>query len=53
MMQNGRITLAVGLELLLEGPGLEASQDLRVGAFSLAIASGVRHLSVAALRSQG
>ena len=38
-----------GLELLLEGPGLEASQDLRVYAFSLAIAPGVRHRSVADL----
>ena len=43
---------AAGLELLLEGPGLEASQDLRVGAFSLAIAPGVRHRSVADLRSK-
>ena len=32
---------AVGLELLLEGPGLEALQDLRVGVFGLAIAPGV------------
>ena len=43
---------ATGLELLLEGPGLEAPQDLRVGAFSLAIAPGVRHRSVADLRSK-
>ena len=43
---------AAGLELLLEGPGLEASQDLRVGAFSLAIAPGVRHRSVVDLRSK-
>ena len=34
---------AAGLELLLEGPGLEASQDLHVGPFSLAIAPGMRH----------
>ena len=33
--------LAAGLELLLEGPGLEASQDLCVGAFGLAVALGV------------
>ena len=32
---------AAGLELLLEGPCLEASQDLRVGALSLAVAPGV------------
>ena len=43
---------AAGLELLLEGPGLEASQDLCVGAFGLAIAPGVRHQSVADLRSK-
>ena len=43
---------AVGLELLLEGPGLEASQDLRVGAFGLTIAPGVRHRSLADLRSK-
>ena len=34
---------AAGLQLLLEGPGLEAPQDLRVGMFGLAIAPGVRH----------
>ena len=34
---------AAGLELLLEGPGLEASQDLCVGALGLAIAPGVCH----------
>ena len=34
---------AASLKLLLEGPGLEASQDLCVGALSLAIAPGVRH----------
>ena len=43
---------AAGLELLLEGPGLEASQDLRVGAFGLTIAPGVRHRSIANLRSK-
>ena len=43
---------AAGLELILEGPGLEASQDLRVGAFSLAIAPGVRHRSIADLCSK-
>ena len=43
---------AAGFELLLEGPGLEASQDLCVGAFGLAIAPGVRHRSVADLCSK-
>ena len=43
---------ATGLELLLEGPSLEAPQDLRVGAFGLTIAPGVRHRSVADLRSK-
>ena len=43
---------AAGLELLLEGPGLEAPQDLCVGTFSLAIAPGARHQSVADLRSK-
>lgn len=43
---------ATGLELLLEGPGLEASQDLRVGAFNLTIPPGVHHRSVADLRSK-
>ena len=43
---------AVGLQLLLEGPGLEAPQDLRVGSLGLAVASGVRHRSVAYLRSK-
>ena len=42
---------AAGLELLLEGPGLEAPQGLCVGAFGLAIAPGVCHRSVANLRS--
>ena len=40
-----------GLELLLEGPSLEASQDLRVGTFGLAIAPGVRYRSIADLCS--
>ena len=35
--------LAAGLQLLLEGPSLEAAQDRRVGAFGLTIAPGVRH----------
>ena len=43
---------AAGLELLLEGPGLEASQDPCVGAFGLAIAPGVCHRSVVDLRSK-
>ena len=43
---------AVGLELLLEGPGLEAPQHFHVGAFGLAIAPGVRHGSVADMRSK-
>ena len=43
---------AAGLQLLLEGPGLEAPQDLRVGAFGLAIAPGVCYQSVADLRSK-
>ena len=43
---------AAGLQLLLEGPGLEAPQDLHVGAFGLTIAPGVRHRSVADLRSK-
>ena len=34
---------ATGLELLLEGPCLEAPQDLGVGALSLAVASGGCH----------
>ena len=34
---------AAGLELLLEGPCLEASQDFRVGMLSLAVAPGVCH----------
>ena len=42
---------AAGLQLLLEGPSLEAPQDLRVGALSLTIAPGVGHLSIADLRS--
>ena len=43
---------AACLELLLEGPGLEAPQDLCVGAFGLTIAPGVCHRSVADLRSK-
>ena len=43
---------AAGLELLLEGPGLEAPQDLCVGLLGLAVASVVRHRSVAYLRSK-
>ena len=43
---------AAGLELLLEGPGLEAPQDLCVGAFGLTIAPWVCHRSVADLRSK-
>ena len=47
-----RATPAVGLQLLLEGPGLEAPQDLCVGALSLTIAPGVGHRSVADLCSK-
>src|SRR3954466_4255061 len=36
-------TSAAGLQLLLECPGLEAPQDLRVGSFGLAVASRVCH----------
>ena len=43
---------AAGLELLLEGPGLEAPQDLCVGAFGLTIAPGVCHRGVADLHSK-
>src|SRR3954470_11670294 len=43
-------TSAASLQLLLECPGLEASQDLRVGSFGLPIASRVCHRSVAYLR---
>ena len=43
---------SAGLELLLEGPGLEASQDLCVGAFGLTIAPVVCHRHVADLRSK-
>ena len=45
-------TFAIGLQLLLEHPGLEAPQELCVGSLGLAIASGVRHRSVAYLRSK-
>ena len=41
---------AIGLQLLLEGPGLEAPQDLRVSAFGLTITPGVGHRSVAEIR---
>ena len=43
-------TSAAGFQLLLERPGLEAPQDLCVGSLGLAVASGVRHRSVAYLR---
>ena len=43
---------AAGLQLLLEGPGLEAPQDLRVSAFSLTITPGVGHRSIADVRSK-
>ena len=43
---------AAGLELRLEGPSLEASQDLRVGVFGLAIAPRMCHRSIADLRSK-
>ena len=43
---------AAGLQLLLEGPGLESPQDLSIGALSLTIAPGVGHRSVADLRSK-
>ena len=43
---------AAGFELLLEGSGLEAPQDLYVGAFGLAIAPRVCHGSVADLHSK-
>ena len=45
-------TPVAGLQLLLEGPGLETPQDLSVGAFGLTIALGVGHRSVADLRSK-
>src|SRR3954462_1691042 len=45
-------TSAAGLQLLLERPGLEAPQDLRVGSFGLAVTSWVRHRSVTYLRSK-
>ena len=43
---------ATGLQLILEGSGLEAPQDLRVSTFGLTIAPGVGHRSVADLRSK-
>src|SRR3954462_1755807 len=45
-------TSAAGLQLLLERPGLEAPQDLCVGSLGLAVASGVRHRSIAYLCSK-
>ena len=46
------LSSSAGFELLLKGPGLEAPQDLRVGALGLAIAPGVRYRGVANLRSK-
>ena len=43
---------AACLQLLLEGPSLEASQDLSVGALGLTIALGVGYRSVADLCSK-
>ena len=43
---------AAGLQLLLEGPGLEAPQDLRVSMLGLTVTPGVGHRSVADLRSK-
>ena len=43
---------AACLKLLIEGPLFEASQDLRIGALGLAIASGVCYRSIANLRSK-
>ena len=43
---------AAGLQLLLEGPGLEAPQDLCVGSLGLTVAAQVRHRSVAYLHSK-
>lgn len=43
---------AASLQLFLEGPGIEAPQDLRVSMFGLAIAPRVGHRSVADLRSK-
>ena len=43
---------AAGLQLLLEGSGLENPKDLHVCAVGLAVAPGVRHRSVAYLRSK-
>src|SRR4051812_25767570 len=45
-------TSAARLQLLLECTCIEAPQDLRVGSFGLAVASRVRHQSVAYLRSK-
>ena len=41
-----------GLQLLIEGPGLEAPQDLRVSTLDLTVTPGVGHRSVADLRSK-
>ena len=43
---------SAGLQLLLEGPGLEAPQYLSVGTLSLTIAPGVGYRSVADLHSK-
>ena len=43
---------AAGLQLLLEGPGFEAPQDLCVGSLGLTVALRVRHRSVAYLCSK-
>ena len=45
-------TSAAGLQLLLKRPGLEAPQDLRIGAFGMAVAPRVCYRSVADLRSK-
>ena len=41
-----------GLQLLLEGPGLEAPQDLRVSTLGVTVTPGVGHRSVADLCSK-
>ena len=43
---------ATCLQLVLEGPGFEAFQDLCVGVFILAVAPRMCHRSVAYLRSE-
>ena len=45
-------TPVAGLELLLEGSGLESPQDLYVGMFGLVVAPRVCHRSVAYLCSK-